>query len=62
MPVQDLEMGIEKILKIAHARGSKTLNLCSWLNEIFEFILTLADFNVVCKRQDAISKLKAEVS
>ncbi|KAM7507460.1 hypothetical protein LguiA_017913 [Lonicera macranthoides] len=35
MPVQDLEMGFEKIVKIVHARG-------------------------VCKRQDAISKLKAE--
>ncbi|KAK3014985.1 hypothetical protein RJ639_009286 [Escallonia herrerae] len=35
LPVQDLEMGFEKIVKIAHARG-------------------------VCKRQDAISKLKAE--
>ncbi|KAG5535864.1 hypothetical protein RHGRI_023586 [Rhododendron griersonianum] len=33
--VQDLEMGFEKILKIAHARG-------------------------VCKRQDAVSKMKAE--
>ncbi|KAK3020711.1 hypothetical protein RJ639_047659 [Escallonia herrerae] len=35
IPVQDLEMGFEKIVKIAHARG-------------------------VCKRQDGISKLKAE--
>ncbi|KAI5668924.1 hypothetical protein M9H77_18777 [Catharanthus roseus] len=35
MPVQDLEMGFEKIVKISHARG-------------------------VCKRQDAIAKLKAE--
>ncbi|KAH7851528.1 hypothetical protein Vadar_013004 [Vaccinium darrowii] len=35
--VQDLEMGFEKIVKIAHARG-------------------------VCKRQDAVSKMKAEVS
>ncbi|CAK9136290.1 unnamed protein product [Ilex paraguariensis] len=35
MPVQDLEMGFEKIVKISHARG-------------------------VSKRQDAISKLKAE--
>ncbi|XP_028063624.1 protein PARTING DANCERS isoform X1 [Camellia sinensis] len=35
VPVQDLEMGFEKILKIAHARG-------------------------VCKRQDAVSKLKDE--
>ncbi|KAA8528033.1 hypothetical protein F0562_035098 [Nyssa sinensis] len=36
VPVQDSEMGFEKIVKIAHARG-------------------------VCKRQDALSKLKAEV-
>ncbi|KAK4489999.1 hypothetical protein RD792_000653 [Penstemon davidsonii] len=35
MPVQDLEMGFEKIVKVAHARG-------------------------VCKRQDAIAKLRAE--
>ncbi|KAF9617008.1 hypothetical protein IFM89_033078 [Coptis chinensis] len=35
VPVQDLEMGFEKIVKIAHARG-------------------------VCKRQDALSKLKVE--
>ncbi|KAK2971051.1 hypothetical protein RJ640_017203 [Escallonia rubra] len=35
IPVQDFEMGFEKIVKIAHARG-------------------------VCKRQDAIAKLKAE--
>ncbi|KAK9269945.1 hypothetical protein L1049_025518 [Liquidambar formosana] len=35
VPVQDLEMGFEKIVKIAHAHG-------------------------VCKRQDAISKLRAE--
>ncbi|KAH9781635.1 protein PARTING DANCERS-like [Citrus sinensis] len=35
VPVQDSEMGFEKIIKIAHSRG-------------------------VCKRQDAISKLKAE--
>ncbi|THG16922.1 hypothetical protein TEA_015727 [Camellia sinensis var. sinensis] len=37
VPVQDLEMGFEKILKIAHARG-------------------------VCKRQDAVSKLKDELN
>ncbi|KAL9366716.1 hypothetical protein Peur_037915 [Populus x canadensis] len=35
VPVQDLEMGFEKIVKIAHSRGT-------------------------CKRQDALSKLKAE--
>ncbi|GER30602.1 UvrABC system protein C [Striga asiatica] len=35
IPVKDLEMGFEKIVKVAHARG-------------------------VCKRQDAIAKLKAE--
>lgn len=35
MPVKDLEMGFEKIVKISHARG-------------------------VCKRHDAISKLKVE--
>ncbi|KAF5186958.1 Parting dancers protein [Thalictrum thalictroides] len=35
VPVQDLEMGFEKIVKIAHARG-------------------------VCKRQDVLSKMKAE--
>ncbi|RVW82913.1 Protein PARTING DANCERS [Vitis vinifera] len=35
VPVQDMEMGFEKIVKIAHARG-------------------------VCKRQDVISKLRAE--
>ncbi|KAK1370994.1 protein PARTING DANCERS-like [Heracleum sosnowskyi] len=35
IPVQDLEMGFEKIVKLAHARG-------------------------VCKRQDVISKLKAD--
>ncbi|KAL8482379.1 hypothetical protein ACS0TY_027894 [Phlomoides rotata] len=35
IPVQDLEMGFEKIVKIAHARG-------------------------VCKKQDAIAKLKDE--
>ncbi|XP_038717891.1 protein PARTING DANCERS isoform X2 [Tripterygium wilfordii] len=35
VPVQDLEMGFEKIVKIAHSRG-------------------------MCKRQDAVSKLKAE--
>ncbi|XP_034675991.1 protein PARTING DANCERS-like isoform X1 [Vitis riparia] len=35
VPVQDIEMGFEKIVKIAHARG-------------------------VCKRQDVISKLRAE--
>ncbi|GFQ00647.1 hypothetical protein PHJA_002208600 [Phtheirospermum japonicum] len=35
IPVQDLEMGFEKIVKLAHARG-------------------------VCKRQDAIAKLRAE--
>ncbi|KAH9725539.1 protein PARTING DANCERS-like [Citrus sinensis] len=37
VPVQDREMGFEKIIKIAHSRG-------------------------VCKRQDAISKLKAELN
>lgn len=37
IPALDLEMGFEKIVRIAHARG-------------------------VCKRQDAVSKLKAEVS
>ncbi|XP_010249950.1 PREDICTED: uncharacterized protein LOC104592326 isoform X2 [Nelumbo nucifera] len=37
IPVQDLEMGFEKILKIAHARG-------------------------VCKKQDAISRLKIELN
>ncbi|KAL8060015.1 hypothetical protein ABFS82_03G123300 [Erythranthe guttata] len=35
IPVKDLEMGFEKIVKVAHARG-------------------------VCKRQDAISQLRAE--
>ncbi|KAK6116729.1 hypothetical protein DH2020_049549 [Rehmannia glutinosa] len=35
IPVQDLEMGFEKIVKVAHTRG-------------------------VCKRQDAIAKLRAE--
>ncbi|KAK3229755.1 hypothetical protein Dsin_001636 [Dipteronia sinensis] len=35
LPVQDIEMGFEKIVKIAHCRG-------------------------VCKRHDAISKMKAE--
>ncbi|GAB2232285.1 hypothetical protein Droror1_Dr00011317 [Drosera rotundifolia] len=35
VPVKDLEMGFEKIVKIAHARG-------------------------VCKRQDAVNKMKAE--
>nr|GEU69790.1 protein parting dancers isoform X1 [Tanacetum cinerariifolium] len=35
VPVMDLEMGFEKIVRIAHARG-------------------------VCKRRDAVSKLKAE--
>lgn len=35
IPVQDLEMGFEKMVKIAHARG-------------------------VCKKEDAVSKLKAE--
>ncbi|KAL3641497.1 hypothetical protein CASFOL_016465 [Castilleja foliolosa] len=35
IPVQNLEMGFEKIVKLAHARG-------------------------VCKRQDALAKLKAE--
>ncbi|KAJ4713811.1 UvrABC system C [Melia azedarach] len=35
VPVQDREMGFEKIVKIAHSRGA-------------------------CKRQDAVSKLKAE--
>ncbi|EPS64286.1 hypothetical protein M569_10493, partial [Genlisea aurea] len=35
IPVQDLKMGFEKIVKIAHARG-------------------------VCKKQDAVAKLKAE--
>ncbi|KAF5942147.1 hypothetical protein HYC85_019789 [Camellia sinensis] len=39
VPVQDLEMGFEKILKIAHARGA---------------------YIAVCKRQDAVSKLKVE--
>ncbi|KAK1555510.1 hypothetical protein Q3G72_027439 [Acer saccharum] len=37
LPVQDIEMGFEKIVKAAHCRG-------------------------VCKRHDAVSKMKAEVN
>ncbi|GAB4861188.1 hypothetical protein Ancab_036345 [Ancistrocladus abbreviatus] len=37
VPVQDLEMGFEKIVKIAHARG-------------------------VCKRQDVVNRMKAELN
>ncbi|GJU54870.1 protein parting dancers isoform X1, partial [Tanacetum coccineum] len=44
VPVMDLEMGFEKIVRIAHARGGKALYLKAR----------------VCKRRDAVSKLKAE--
>lgn len=40
MPVLDLEMGFEKIVKLAHARGGKGKN-CSARGVIFEWSLIL---------------------
>lgn len=33
IPVQDLEMGFEKIVKVAHARGGKVVSYI-WLYEV----------------------------
>lgn len=59
IPVQDLEMGFEKIVKVAHARGGRLYfvsNYAESLNHIYP-----RHFIAVCKRQDAIAKLRAEV-
>ena len=63
VPVHDPEMGLEKIVKIAHAHGGRMLisisNLrCSSLNDTYHANHSSA----VCKRQDAISMMKNEVS
>lgn len=62
MPVQDLEMGFEKIVKISHARGGMILISYIYGSCNAQMYLTLAIPITVCKRQDAIAKLKAEVS
>lgn len=61
IPVQDLEMGFEKIVKLAHARGGKLITE----QKIKKYISLKLRLNVVfavCKRQNVISKLKADVS
>ena len=61
--VQDLEMGFEKIVKIAHARGGNGIfSKCSSKKVIYSDSLIITANIAVCKRQNAISKLKAEVS
>lgn len=75
VPVQDLEMGFEKIVNIAQARGSKSAisnfiiqnHLLRYL--IHDHVLQCVVRNglicyvtiAVCKRQDAIAKLRSEV-
>ncbi|CAA2988699.1 Hypothetical predicted protein [Olea europaea subsp. europaea] len=74
VPVQDLEMGFEKIVNIAQARGSKSAisnfiiqnHLLRYL--IHDHVLQCVVRNglicyvtiAVCKRQDAIAKLRSE--
>lgn len=60
IPVQDLEMGFEKIVKIAHARGGEIAYRDSVVQNL-EVLINHRHFIAVCKRHDAIAKLKAEV-
>lgn len=60
--VQDIEMGFEKIVKIAHSRGGSNhfkFGLNTFLNHLH---LQLLYQITACKQQDVMSKLRTEVS
>lgn len=58
--VQDIEMGFEKIVKIAHSRGGSN-HFKFWLNTFLNHLQQLYQITA-CKQQDIISKLRTEVS
>lgn len=49
--VQDLEMGFEKILKIAHARGGNTLYFKANCTNLLKLILNLTTY--ICRSMQA---------
>jgi len=67
VPVCDPEMGFEKIVRIAHARGGKTsiasftkfLTHAQVLNRELALIACL--FSSVCKQKDIVAALRTEV-
>ncbi|KAA0037049.1 uncharacterized protein E6C27_scaffold86G001440 [Cucumis melo var. makuwa] len=56
--VQDIEMGFEKIVKIAHSRGGSN-HFKFWLNTFLNHLQQLYQITA-CKQQDIISKLRTE--
>jgi len=67
VPVCDPEMGFEKIVRIAHARGGKTsiasftkfLTHAQLLNHELALIACL--FSSVCKQKDIVAAMRTEV-
>ncbi|KAJ0024706.1 hypothetical protein Pint_07636 [Pistacia integerrima] len=59
VPVQDIEMGFEKIVKIAHSRGGIVL-LYEARFSFHSGSLLYTRYSAACKQQDAISKMKTE--
>lgn len=60
VPVQDIEMGFEKIVKIAHSRGGIILLYDAHFS-FYSGSLLNTMYSAACKQRDAISKMKAEV-
>ncbi|XP_044476038.1 protein PARTING DANCERS isoform X3 [Mangifera indica] len=59
VPVQDIEMGLEKIVKIAHSRGG-TIVLYEAHLSFYSGSLLNTIYTAACKQRDALSKMKAE--
>jgi len=59
VPVQDLEMGFEKMVKIAHSSGGRTRIFKLYL---FKFMFLIFQLIAVYKQERIGEKLKDEVS